>query len=141
MKKIWKGRNLLIVEGEKTRSGIGNDLFSLSLSIRRILAPAEDAFNRYDCILHAIKCHAHQDDLILLSLGMTATVLAYDLSNLGYQAIDLGHLDVEYEWFKMQAQKKVLLTGKYVNEVNHGNEVVCCNDIEYQRQIICVIEK
>lgn len=139
LKKIWEGRNLLIVEGEKTRSGIGNDLFSLSLSIRRILAPAEDAFNRYDCILDAIKCHAHQDDLILLSLGMTATVLAYDLSNLGYQAIDLGHLDVEYEWFKMQAQKKVLLTGKYVNEVNHGNEVACCNDIEYQRQIICVI--
>lgn len=31
--------------------------------------------------------------LILIALGMTATVLAYDLSKAGFWAIDIGHID------------------------------------------------
>lgn len=34
--------------------------------------------------------------LILLALGPCATVLAYDLSNKGYQALDIGHLPNGY---------------------------------------------
>ena len=36
---------------------------------------------------------------MLLALGPTATVLAYDLSKLGYQAIDIGHLpNCYWQW-------------------------------------------
>lgn len=42
----------------------------------------------------------------MISLGPTATVLAYDLFKAGYQAIDFGHVDVEYEWWRMGAHKK-----------------------------------
>jgi hypothetical protein len=42
--------------------------------------------------------------LILISLGPTATVLAYDLAKLGYWAIDIGHIDNEYEWLKLEAK-------------------------------------
>ena len=38
---------------------------------------------------------------VLIALGQTATVLAYDLSEAGLQAIDPGHVDVEYEWYRM----------------------------------------
>ena len=34
--------------------------------------------------------------LVLLSLGPCATVLAYDLSKKGYQALDIGHLPNSY---------------------------------------------
>ena len=40
-----------------------------------------------------------KDKLFILALGPMATVLAYDLARLGYRALDLGHIDIEYEWF------------------------------------------
>ncbi len=36
LKRIWDRRNIIIVEGEQTRSGVGNNLFAAALSIRRI---------------------------------------------------------------------------------------------------------
>lgn len=141
LKKIWSGRNIVIVEGEQTRSGVGNDLFSQATSIKRILCPSENAFDCYDSILHAVEHHSNKNDLILLSLGMTATVLAFDLSQSDYQAIDLGHLDVEYEWFRQNATEKISLVGKYVNEVTHGNQVASCDDVSYQQQIVQIVRK
>lgn len=57
--------------------------------------------------------------MIICALGMTATVLAYDLSNIGYQAIDLGHIDIEYEWLRMKATSKLPVPGKYTNEAHY----------------------
>lgn len=98
LKQIWKGRKLLMVEGEKSRLGVGNDLFANSAGIRRILCPLTCAFDRYNDILSSVKHHHQPDELILIALGMTATVLAYDLAKEGRQAIDVGHVDVEYEY-------------------------------------------
>ena len=58
-----------------------------------------------------------KDTLILAALGPTATILAYDLCEKGYQAIDIGHLDIEYEWYLMGATEKVDIAYKSVNEV------------------------
>lgn len=141
IKKIWQDRDIVIVEGIQTRSGVGNDLYDNAKSIQRILGPATNAFDRYDEILAAITISVSKDRLILLSLGMTATVLAYDLAKLGYQAIDLGHLDIEYEWY-LQGRvmdKPVPVRGKYTNEAEGGNEVDACCDPLYLSQIICKI--
>lgn len=56
--------------------------------------------------------------MFLLALGPTATVLAYDLCKIGFQAIDIGHLDIEYEWFNQGANDKVNVANKYVNETD-----------------------
>lgn len=141
LKQIWEGRSLLIVEGEKTRMGVGNDLFNGATSIRRILCPAENAFDHYDQILGAVCQYAIPDDLILIALGPTATVLTYDLYRDGYQAVDIGHIDLEYEWMLRGAMEKIIIPGRYVNEVKGGN-VVSDNAIDekYTRQIICTVE-
>jgi hypothetical protein len=89
----------LIVEGEKTKLGIGNDLFSNAAKLRRIIVPAEHCFDVYDDIINAVKLCYDNDDLILIAAGPTATVLAYDLSTEGYWAIDIGHIDIEYSWY------------------------------------------
>ena len=68
---------------------------------------------------------------------MTATVLAYDLAKLGYWAIDLGHLDLEYEWFLSGKTERFAVKGKFTNEVTDGNLVDSCNDPVYKSQIIC----
>ena len=141
LKQIWTGRSLLIVEGEKTRMGVGNDLFDSAKSIRRILCPSENAFDYYGSILNTIRHFASMDDLVLMALGPTATVLAYDLFGYGYQAVDIGHIDLEYEWMKRGAAEKIIIPGRYVNEVEGGDIVSDAGvDGVYYQQIICVVK-
>ena len=78
-----------------SRLGVGNDLLDNAKSIKRILGPSRQAFSKYDEILDEAK-KLDKDVLILLALGPAATCLAYDLHKLGYQAVDIGHVDVEY---------------------------------------------
>lgn len=138
MKRIWIDREIVIVEGAKSRLGIGNDLFNGALSSERILCLEKDAFDSYDEIMDEI-LKIDKSKLILLSLGPTATILAYDLTKLGYQAIDIGHIDIEYEWFLNGATKKEKVKNKFVGEVLGGTEVDECTSIEYKNQIIASI--
>ena len=96
---------------------------------------------RLQAILESAKKIEDKSVLFIIALGPTATILAYDLAGLGYQAIDAGHMDVEYEWFKMGATKKVAIENKYVNEVNAGFGVGELKDEVYQSQIIDVIKR
>lgn len=141
LRKIWEGRDVVIIEGTKSRTGIGNDLYDNTHGIKRILGPATDAFSQYDKMLEAIKKHVSANQLILLSYGPTATILAYDLAKLGYWAIDIGHLDIEYEWFLQGATDSVAVKGKFTNEDVLGHHVDDCNDVVYLSQIICDITK
>ena len=134
---LWNNRDILIVEGAKTRLGVGNDLFDNARSIQRILGPVTNAFDKYDDILNEVKRY-NTDFLVLIALGPTATVLAADLSLAGYQAIDIGHLDIEYEWFLKQVDHKVPVAGKYVNEAGGGGGD--CHDQDYLNQIVKIFE-
>lgn len=135
LKQIWEKRSLLIIEGEKTRLGIGNDLFNNAADIIRILGPAESAFDRYDDIL--TEAHKYgKDRLILIAMGATATVLAYDLACAGFQALDIGHIDIEYEWMKAGKGGRVPIKNKYVNELQGGNIVEDIQDPVYESQIV-----
>ena len=137
MQAIWQNRNIIFIEGEKSRLGVGNDLFHNAKSIKRILCPPTSAFDKYDSIVNeAIK--QNKDVLFLIALGPTATVLAYDLHKKGYQAIDIGHVDIEYEWWRMNAKRKVKIQNKYVNEAVGGNIVSVAGE-EYESQIIAKI--
>lgn len=138
VRKIWENRDIIMCEGDKTRSGVGNDLYDNARSLKRILAPSENAYSKYDDILKAIIENATKGDLILIALGPTATVLAYDLYKLGYQAIDLGHMDIEYEWLLKGAVWKEKVDNKYVNEVGQ-RDVTESTDEKYLKQIVCKV--
>lgn len=116
-KSVWMGKKVLIVEGRLTRFGVGNDLLKSAESIQRIICPEINAFDKYDEIFKSIKNISANFDLVLLALGPTATVLAYDLSRKDIRAIDIGHLDVEYEWYLRGVKEKVPISGKFVNEL------------------------
>lgn len=140
VKKIWFKRNIVIIEGRYTRFGVGNDLLINTQSIKRILCPEKNAFDKYQDILsEALK--QDKTSLFLIALGPTATILASDLCNNGFQAIDIGHLDIEYEWFLMNAKEKIAVKNKYVNEggyvINENNDTLF--NLEYQKQIISKI--
>lgn len=116
--ELFSNRNILVVEGSDGRTGINNGLFSGAKSVRRIVCPAKNAFDKYDKILDSVKRNAEKGDLIYISLGPTATVLAYDLTQNDFQALDLGQLDNEIDWWKMGAQKRELIPGKMVAELS-----------------------
>lgn len=141
LKSIWNNKDVIIVEGNKTRCGVGNDIFDNTKSIKRIICPAENAFLKYNEILQKIKDFSNKEDLIIMALGPTATVLAYDLYKCGYWAFDAGHFDIEYEWMRHKAVEKIAIQGKYVNEVKDGNIVDDIDDDEYFSQIICDLSK
>ena len=50
-----------------------------------------------------------KETLILSSIGNTAKVLAQDLVEAGYRVIDIGNLDMEYEWFLKRVEEKSLV--------------------------------
>lgn len=134
LKKLWANRDILIVEGEQSRLGVGNDLFNNAHSIKRILCPPKNAFSKYDEILNLVLKH-NKSTLILIALGPTATVLAYDLSINDYQAIDIGHVDIEYEWFLQKASEKLPVKNKYIGEIKNGTNVEDISDDKYESEI------
>ncbi len=126
---------------KKTRLGVGNDLFNNVNSIQRIICPAENAFNLYDQIYkEALKIDKNK--LFLISLGPTATILAFDLYKARYQAIDIGHVDIEYEWYLRKATTKIKIENKYTNEAwgcNGRINITDVNDQKYFNQILVKI--
>ena len=139
IKNLWDKRDILIVEGVNSRSGVGNDLFDDANSVERIICPSKNAYSKIDEIESLIEGHA-KNKLVLLILGPTAKALAYRLSNKGYQAIDMGHIDSEYEWFKMGATYKVKLDNKHTAEHNFDENIIFNEDDDYNRQVIVRIE-
>lgn len=135
IKKIWDNQDVIIIEGEKSRLGVGNNLFDGVKSIERILAPSNNAFDCYEEILATAKKQP-KNKLVLLALGQTATVLAFDLYIDGYWVLDIGHIDIEYEWFLINAKKKTAIKGKYVKEVQELSEVQDFKNRLYTKQII-----
>lgn len=138
IKLIWDNRDIIIVEGEKSRLGVGNDLFNNCKSIERILCPAVNAFSKYDEILNEVK-KQDKSKLVLIALGPTATLLAYDLCIEGYQSIDVGHIDIEYEWFLLGVTEVCPIKNKYVNEIDEGTIVGEIHDSKYESEIIAII--
>lgn len=135
IKNLWDKRDILIVEGVNSRSGVGNDLFDNANSVERIICPSKNAYSKIDEIESLIERHA-ENKLVLLILGPTAKVLAKRLSIKKFQAIDMGHIDSEYEWFKMKATTKVKLDHKHTAEHNFDENITFIEDDTYNSQIV-----
>lgn len=91
IKQIWNNKDIVFVYSKTGRFEKDDRLFNNIKSFEEIFIPALNAFDKYDDILK--ECLTKEKNkLFLIAGGPTATVLAYDLSNLGYQALDIGHL-------------------------------------------------
>jgi glycosyltransferase family protein len=133
LKQMWKNRDVILFESQHARLGVGNDLLEGAKSISRIIfCPVKNAFDKYGEILSAFD-GVNSDVLILLALGPTARVLAYDLCKKGFQAVDIGDLNMEYEGF---LRKDTPLKCKDVDDINEGQKIHQLQDSEYKKQII-----
>ncbi len=95
VRSLWDDRPVLLVEGKDqkfTKAGMLDNCASLEI----LKCPAENAWENYANILTSVK-QTNKTTLVIASLGPTATVLCWDLSRHGYQALDLGHLSFLHE--------------------------------------------
>lgn len=131
IKLLWKDKNVIIVEGVTSHNGVDNDLFEEAKSIERIICPATNAMSSYKEIIEACKA-CSKDSLFLLSVGITAKFLAEDLYLNGYRVIDIGNLDMEYEWYLRKTDSKIKIK-KY--EVKSEKENRDAGYLDYLEQI------
>ena len=60
--------------------------------------------------------------MFLLALGAAAKPLAEDLFLKGYRVIDIGNLDMEYEWFLRGAKNKMKLEKHFAESVEENHK-------------------
>jgi len=133
LKEIWNGRDVVILESQEARLGMIGDLLDGAKSVSRIIfCPVRNAFNKYGQILSAFD-DIDSDTLILIALGPTGTVLAYDLCKRGRQAIDIGAIGAEYEYF---LEKATPLELKSMGRSSAPRQVSTLDDPEYRKQIV-----
>ena len=141
IKRIWDKKQVFIIEGVYTRFGVGNDLLDNAKEVKRIICPAQNAYQKYSEIYNTALNVIPGGSLILIALGMTATVLAFDLSKSDkhYQAIDIGHLDIEYECYIRKSNGIIAIPGKAVNEAGQNCPQDKILDSDYTSSIIKTI--
>jgi len=136
LRKIWDGRDIMIVEGKTSHNGVDNDLFDNAVSIKRIICPSTQAWSCYKKIKK--ECQKQdKDTLILVALGPAGKVLTQDLFRLGYRVVDIGNLDMEYSWYCMKAENKTTLKK---HDVISREENEQAGYYEYLSQIIAIID-
>lgn len=112
LRQLWDDRDITIIQGEGITNNLKYNIFDNSKSVTFIYGPSNNAFSVYNQIVEKAK-QINKDRLILIILGPTATVLAYDLAQLGYQALDIGHAAKDYDFYKRGMRKDLANVYKF----------------------------
>lgn len=96
-RRIWDNKNICVVTGEGSRFDVDHYMFNNVNQVDFIFSKSVDAYEDINNIVN--KCMRIKNiDMFIIALGMTGTVLAYRLHNLGYRALDVGHLPNSYDY-------------------------------------------
>lgn len=139
LKTIWHNQNVIIIEGEFTRLGIGNDLLDNAKSVKRIIAPYKNAFQRYNELKKILLSYPKENTLFLFSLGPTATILCHELMQQDYWAVDIGNIDLEYMWMKMGATEKISVPGRYSVETEAQKQTLELSPEDQEKYLNSII--
>ncbi len=102
IKKIWEDRDVVFVVGNNSRFKFEDELFNNCRSVSYIYGPPKNAFSEYDSLIGQVRKYDKEKYLILIVLGPTATVMAYDLALENYQAIDFGQMPGQFRGARRQ---------------------------------------
>lgn len=121
IKDFWKDRKITVIEGAGTHTGVTNDLLDTATEVERIICPSTQAYDYYQEILDAC-CQLDQNRMILISLGPSAKLLGLALFRKGYRILDIGNLDMEYEWFLAGVTNKTEIPKHHVLTIEANKE-------------------
>lgn len=87
-KKIWDNKEIVLITCE-----------NLIKNIKYIFIPNKNCYSETKYVYQEIEKYG-KDKLYILQAGPSATVWASELANMGYRALDLGHLQKQYDFYK-----------------------------------------
>ncbi len=105
IKNLFKDKDITIICGEGILDKLEYDVFDRAKSKQIISAPRLNAFTEYNRILAEVQEKADKHHIICLILGMTATAMVADLTDLGYVAWDIGHIAKDYNSYMTKEAK------------------------------------
>jgi len=99
LKRLWEQRFVVFVCGKGSRFDSTHEIFAGIIGSSVVYGLAQHAFNEYAELLERTMYELvkYDNPLVIIALGPTATVLAFDLSQKGYQALDIGHITNIYD--------------------------------------------
>ncbi|MEG0576545.1 MAG: GT-D fold domain-containing glycosyltransferase [Bacilli bacterium] len=139
IRNIWNNKRVLIVEGEGTRIGVGNDFMDNASEIHRIICPNKNAYEIKNIIKNKIIEYNQKNnyDMVLIALGPTASILAYELLENQIWSLDVGHIDLEYEYWRRNMKNGGNIEIKYVDDSREEyNQYAFINDYKYLSSIL-----
>lgn len=84
---LWRDRDVVLVRGSSKSLCLAD--LGAAKSVDEVIVSRQHAWADYPPLMTRL---AQERRRVLLCLGATATVLAFDLAALGVQALDLGHI-------------------------------------------------
>ena len=93
IKKLWDNRAIVIIKEGNSLNENEKELFSNSSSISIINKKVQNAWSEYNPIQKEIITATSklENAIVILQLGIISSILAYDLSKLGIQTIDMSN--------------------------------------------------
>lgn len=85
---LWRGKDVVLVVGDK-KSVTTEMLAGEAASVREVIGPRQNAYAEIDRIEEEI---GEPPGVVIMCMGVTATVLAWRLAAKGVHALDLGHI-------------------------------------------------
>ncbi len=98
-KKIWNNKELVLITCENLIQNIKYDIFSNAKNIKYIFIPNKNCYSKTKYVYQEIEKYG-KDKIYILQAGPAATVWAAELADMGYRALDLGHLQKQYDFYK-----------------------------------------
>ena len=97
--QLWKNKHVVFVTGKGSRFNLEHEIFQNIASYDCVYGQPKNAWADYNRLLKESKDKAtNKETIVILAIGPTATVLAYDLaSSKNIQAIDIGHITNVYD--------------------------------------------
>lgn len=84
---LWRGRDVVLVRG--SGKSLTGDRLPGAASVHEIIGPVQHAWSERKALFDTLKGEKRR---VILCLGATATVLAWQLAYEGVHALDLGHV-------------------------------------------------
>lgn len=101
LKEIWDDKIGVFIVGKDSHFEYIRELYGNMKKYYFIYGKSTDAWADYGRLINEINKIDYENNMIyLISLGPTATILTYELSKAGKQAIDIGHLSNIYNHLK-----------------------------------------
>lgn len=99
LKKAWENRPVVFVTGKGSRFDVKHEIFNNISSSTSVYGLPKNSWENYSSVYNEVVTISQnlKDPLVIIALGPTATVLAYDLSLLGIQGLDIGHITNVYD--------------------------------------------